>query len=61
MQDMKTSDNEQSQDPTKNKPLRKQVYSNVLKVLQPKKEKFQIKKSDIVPISAQNIDCGQRF
>ena len=38
--------------------LRKQVYSNVLKVLQPKKERFQIKKSDIVHISTQNIDCG---
>ena len=38
--------------------LWKQVYSNVLKVLQLKKERFQIKKSDIVHISAQNIDCG---
>ena len=38
--------------------IRKQVYSNVLKVLQPKKENFQTKKPDTVHISAQNIDCG---
>ena len=30
----------------------------MLKILQPKKENFQIKNSDIFPISAQNIDCG---
>ena len=34
------------------------AYSNILKILQPKKENFQIKKSDIFHISAQNIDCG---
>ena len=38
--------------------LRKHTYSNILKILPPKKENFQIKKSDIVHISAQNIDCG---
>ena len=39
-------------------PLRKHVFSNVLKILQPKQENFQIKKSDIFRISTQNIDCG---
>ena len=34
------------------------AYSNILKNLQPKKEKFQIKNSDIFHISSQNIDCG---
>ena len=38
--------------------LRKHAYSNILKILQPKKENFQIKNSDIFHISAQNIDCG---
>ena len=38
--------------------LRKHTYSNVLKILQPKTENFQIKNSDIFHISAQNIDCG---
>ena len=38
--------------------LRKHVYSNILKILQPKKEKIQIKKTDIFHIFAQNIDCG---
>ena len=38
--------------------LRKHPYSNILKILPPKNEKFQIKNSDIFPISAQNIDCG---
>ena len=38
--------------------LRKQAYSNILKILPPKNEIFQIKNSDIVDISAQNIDCG---
>ena len=38
--------------------LRKHAYSNILKILQPKPEKFLIKKSDIFHISAQNIDCG---
>ena len=37
--------------------LRKHAYSNILKILQPKKENFQIKKSDIFHIPAQNIDC----
>ena len=38
--------------------LRKHAYSNILKILQPQKENFQIKISDIFHISAQNIDCG---
>ena len=38
--------------------LRKHAYSNTLKILPPKNENFQIKHSDIFPISAQNIDCG---
>ena len=38
-------------------PLSKQAYSNILKILQPKKENFQIKAFDIFLISAQNIYC----
>ena len=38
--------------------LRKHVYSNILKILPPKNENFQIKNSSIIYISAQNIDCG---
>ena len=38
--------------------LRKHAYSNVLKILQPKKENFQIKNFDIFLIFPQNIDCG---
>ena len=38
--------------------LQKHAYSNILKILPPKTESFQIKKSDIFHISAQNIDCG---
>ena len=42
-------------------PLRKHAYSNILKILQPKKENFQIKKkSDFFHISAQNKDLGTR-
>ena len=41
-----------------NKPLRKHAYSNILKILPPKKENFQIKNSDIFHILAQKIDCG---
>ena len=37
--------------------LRKHAYWNILKILLPKKENFQIKKTDIFQISAQNIDC----
>ena len=36
--------------------LRKHVYSNIF--LQPKKDNFQIKFSDIFHISVQNIDSG---
>ena len=39
-------------------PLRKHAYSNILNFLPPKNENFQIKKSDVFHISAQNIDCG---
>ena len=30
----------------------------ILKILPPKTESFQMKNSDIFPISAQNKDCG---
>ena len=39
-------------------PLRKHAYSNILKILPPETENFQIKNSDIFHIPAQNIDCG---
>ena len=47
-------------DPHKNvsAPLRKQAYSNILKILPPKNDNFQIKESDVFHIFAQNIDCG---
>ena len=38
--------------------LRKQAYSNILKILPLKNENFQIKNSDIFHNFAQNIDCG---
>ena len=38
--------------------LRKHAYSNILKILPRKYENFQMKKSDIFHIPAQNIDCG---
>ena len=38
--------------------LRKYAYSNVLKILPPKNENFQIKILIFFHISAQNIDCG---
>ena len=38
--------------------LRKQAYSNILKISHPKTENFLIKSSHIFHISAQNIDCG---
>ena len=38
--------------------LRKHAYSNIMKILPPKNENFQIKNSDVFHISAQNIDCG---
>ena len=43
---------------TRSKSLRKHAYSNILKILPPKNENFQKRKSDIFIISAQNIDCG---
>ena len=36
--------------------LRKHAYSNILKILPPKNENFQIQNSDIFHVSAQNID-----
>ena len=38
--------------------LRKHAYSNILKILPPRNETFQTENSDILHISAQNIDCG---
>ena len=38
--------------------LRKHAYSNILRILPPKYENFQMKNSDIFLISALNIDCG---
>ena len=38
--------------------LQKHPYANILKILPPKNENFQIKNSDIFQDSAQNIDCG---
>ena len=38
--------------------LRKHANSNIMKILPPKNENFQIKNSDIFHVSAQNIDCG---
>ena len=40
------------------KTLRKHAYLDILTILPPKNEIFQIKNSDIIHISAQNIDCG---
>ena len=34
------------------------AYSNILKILPPKTENFQIKNSDIFYITAQNLDYG---
>ena len=38
--------------------LQKHAFANILKILQPREENFQIKNSDIFHISAQNIDRG---
>ena len=38
--------------------LQKHAYSNILTILPPKNENFQIKNSDIFHVSAPNIDCG---
>ena len=38
--------------------LRKHAYSNILRILPPKHENFQMKISDIFHISAQNTDYG---
>ena len=34
------------------------LFTNILKILSPKNENFQMKNSDMFHISAQNIDCG---
>ena len=39
-------------------PLRKHTYSNILKILPPKNENFQIKNLYILNIYDQNLDCG---
>ena len=39
-------------------PLWKHAYLNILKILPPKNENFQIKNFNIFHISAQNTDCG---
>ena len=36
----------------------KHAYSNLLRILPPKTENFQMKKSGSFHISAQNINCG---
>ena len=39
--------------------LREHAYSNILKILSPKNESFQMEKNaNIFHISAENIDCG---
>ena len=38
--------------------LRKHAYTNILKLLPPKTENFQLNNFDIFHISALNIDCG---
>ena len=38
--------------------ITKTCYSTILKILPPKDENVQIKTSDILHMSAQNIDCG---
>ena len=40
------------------KTLRKHAYSNILKILPPKTENFQIKILVFFHISDRNIDCG---
>ena len=52
------TDKERTQSEYDYSTLRKHAYSNILKILPPKNENFQTKNSDIVQISAQNIDCG---
>ena len=42
------------------KTLRKHTFSNILKILKPKKENFRIKHSDIFHIPVQKIDCDTR-
>ena len=39
-------------------PSRKHAYLNILKILPPKNDNFQIKHSDMFHISAQNRDSG---
>ena len=51
---------QENDNPDQLTPLRKLAYSNILKILPPKPENFQIKKSVICHISAQNIYCVSR-
>ena len=41
--------------------LRKNAYSNILRILPPKNENFQMKNSVRVHISGQKTDCGYSF
>ena len=45
-------------DKNKRHTLQKHAYSNILEIVQPKKENFQIKNSNVLHISSQSIDCG---
>ena len=55
---MPLESNEHTKKNCKQFTLRKHAYSNILKILQPKRGKFSDKNSDIFHISAQNIYCG---
>ena len=43
------------------KALRKQAYWNIMQILSPKNEDFQMKNTDMSRVSAQNIDRGYSF
>ena len=43
---------------SQSRPITKTACSNILKILPPKHETFQMKNSGSFHISAQNIDCG---
>ena len=38
--------------------LRKEAYSNILRIFPPETENFQMKNSGSFHISVQNVDCG---
>ena len=50
--------NKQYQDTTAQLQLRKQDYSNILKILPPKNENFQIRNLIFFLFLLKNIDCG---